>query len=86
VTIPHLPDLSPAPAGLFLSTDGFQAYAPAIRDAFTNRVAHGQIVKTYSVTHLTKAAAGRYSPGSRFPPSRPILAKCPRTVTPSGLK
>ena len=35
-----------------ISTDGFTPYLTAIRDAFGNRVAHGQIVKTYSVTHL----------------------------------
>jgi hypothetical protein len=35
-----------------ISTDGFLPYLPAIRDAFGNRVAHGQIIKTYSTTHL----------------------------------
>src|SRR5437588_4153998 len=45
------------------STDGFSPYETAIRRVFGNRVAHGTIVKTYSVTHLgTKAAQHRYSP------------------------
>ncbi len=35
-----------------ISTDGYHPYRNAIRDAFTNRVAHGVVVKTYSVTHL----------------------------------
>src|SRR5262245_14094219 len=36
-----------------ISSDGFLPYQPAIRAAFGNRVAYGQINKTYSVTHLT---------------------------------
>jgi transposase-like protein len=46
-----------------ISTDGFHPYKNAIRDAFGNRIAHGTITKTYSVTHLAvKEAARRYSP------------------------
>ena len=43
-----------------ISTDGFLPYKNAIRDAFGNRVAHGTITKTYSVTNLGTAAAVRY--------------------------
>src|SRR5262245_17808875 len=35
-----------------ISTDGYHPYKTSIRDAFGNRVAHGTVVKTYSVTHL----------------------------------
>ena len=46
-----------------ISTDGFHPYKLAIRNAFGNRIAHGIITKTYSVTHLAvKDAARRYSP------------------------
>ena len=45
-----------------ISTDGFKPYKNAIRDAFGNRIAHGIVQKTYSVTHLSKEAASRYSP------------------------
>ena len=48
-----------------ISTDGFLPYQNAIRDAFGNRVAHGVINKTYSVTNLAvKDAARRYSPAA----------------------
>ncbi len=47
-----------------ISTDGFHPYRPAIRDAFGDRVAHGVINKTYSVTDLRKDAAHRYSPAA----------------------
>jgi IS1 family transposase len=66
-----------------ISTDGFPAYAPAIRDAFTNRVAHGQIVKTYSVTHLTKEAAGRYSPAAVVAVARDVVSGVPAEISTS---
>jgi transposase-like protein len=44
-----------------ISTDGFHPYRPAIRHAFGERVAHGVISKTYSVTDLRKDAAHRQS-------------------------
>src|SRR6266849_9299195 len=48
-----------------ISTDGFTPYLPAIRDAFGPKAIHGQIVKTYSVTHLTvNEASRRYSPAN----------------------
>lgn len=45
-----------------LSSDGMAAYTEAVERAFGTEVDYGQIVKTYSVTNLTKEAAGRYSP------------------------
>jgi IS1 family transposase len=43
-----------------ISTDGYHPYRNAIRDAFGNRVAHGVINKTYSVTHLAVTEASRH--------------------------
>lgn len=48
-----------------LSTDAMHAYPVAVDSGFGGRVDYGQIVKTYSVTQLTKEAATRYSPGGR---------------------
>lgn len=46
-----------------ISTDGYRAYAGAIRDAFGSRANHGVVQKTYSVTHLNVTEASRrYSP------------------------
>jgi IS1 family transposase len=45
-----------------LSSDSLHAYADAVERGFGSEVDYGQISKTYSVTHLTKEAAGRYSP------------------------
>jgi hypothetical protein len=54
-----------------ISTDGFLPYLPAIRDAFGKGAVHGQIIKTYSVTHLTVTeAARRYSRRSSRKPRR----------------
>lgn len=55
-----------------LSSDGLNAYPDAVDRGFGNEVDYGQIVKTFSVTHLLKEAAGRYSPAKvarveRFP-------------------
>ena len=45
------------PAGDSART-AFHPYRVAIRDAFGDTASHGVIVKTYSVTHLVKEAAG----------------------------
>jgi IS1 family transposase len=46
-----------------ISTDGYHPYKAAIRHTFGNRVAHGTVSKTYSVTHLNvNEASRRYSP------------------------
>jgi hypothetical protein len=60
-----------------ISTDGFHPYKLAIRNAFGNRIAHGIITKTYSVTHLAvKDAARRYSPAQVVAPLRGRVALC----------
>jgi IS1 family transposase len=45
-----------------ISSDALRAYEDAIERGFGSDVDYGQIVKTYSVTPLGKAAAVRYSP------------------------
>ena len=55
-----------------ISTDGFHPYKPAIRAAFGPDAQHGVIVKTYSVTHLSKEAATRYSPAAVVAVSREV--------------
>jgi len=66
-----------------ISSDGFLPYQPAIRDAFGNRVAHGVITKTYSVTHLVKEAAGRYSPAAVVAVSRDVISGVPAEISTS---
>jgi hypothetical protein len=47
-----------------LSSDGLAAYRETVEDVFESEVDYGQVVKTFSVTHLGnfKEAASRYSP------------------------
>ena len=66
-----------------ISTDGFLPYLRAIRDAFHGRVAHGQIIKTYSVTHLSKEAASRYSPASVVAVAREVVSGVPAEISTS---
>ncbi len=66
-----------------ISTDGFRPYTNAIRDAFGGRVAHGVVVKTYSVTHLVKEAAGRYSPAAVVAVSRDVVSGIPAEISTS---
>jgi len=66
-----------------ISTDGFLPYQNAIRSAFGNRVAHGQIVKTYSVTNLSKSAAMRYSPAQVVAVSREVVSGVPAEISTS---
>ena len=60
-----------------ISTDGFHPYRPAIRDTFGSEASHGVIVKTYSVTHLSKEAATRYSPAAVVAVSREVASGDP---------
>jgi IS1 family transposase len=64
-----------------ISTDGFLPYQNAIRSAFGNRVAHGQIVKTYSVTNLGKSAAVRYSPAQVVAVARDVVSGIPVEIS-----
>ena len=66
-----------------ISTDGFHPYRPAIRDAFGDRVAHGVITKTYSVTDLRKDAAHRYSPAAVVAVSREAVIGIPSEISTS---
>lgn len=45
-----------------LSSDALNVYGEAVERGFGSEIDYGQIVKTYSVTNLSKAASGRYSP------------------------
>jgi len=56
-----------------LSTDAMQAYPEAVEAGFGGKVDYGQIVKTYSVTQLTKEAATRYSPAEVVEVERKII-------------
>jgi len=67
-----------------ISTDGFLPYQNAIRSAFGNRVAHGVIVKTYSVTNLAvKDAARRYSPAQVVAVARDVVSGVPAHISTS---
>jgi len=66
-----------------ISTDGFHPYKPAIRDAFTNRVAHGVVQKTYSVSDLRKDASHRYSPASVVAVNYDVVSGVPAEISTS---
>lgn len=67
-----------------ISTDGFHPYRNAIRDAFGNRVAHGIVNKTYSVTHLaTPEASRRYSPAAVVAVARDVVSGVPAEISTS---
>jgi IS1 family transposase len=67
-----------------ISSDGFKPYQPAIRDAFGNRVAHGIVAKTYSVTHLNvNEAARRYSPAAVIAVSHDVVSGIPAEISTS---
>jgi hypothetical protein len=67
-----------------ISTDGLHFYKNAIRDAFGNRVAHGVINKTYSVTHLAVTEASRrYSPAQVVAVVRDVVSGVPTDISTS---
>ena len=66
-----------------ISTDGFHPYRPAIRDAFGDRVAHGVITKTYSVTDLRRDASHRYSPAAVVAVAREAVIGDPEEISTS---
>jgi len=69
-----------------ISTDGLAFYRPAIWDAFGNRIAHGTITKTYSVTHLAvKETARRYSPTAVIAAERDAVNGMPEQITQATL-
>lgn len=67
-----------------ISTDGYHPYKVAIRDAFGNRISHGTISKTYSVTHLAVTEASRrYSPAAVVAVSRDVESGVPAEISTS---
>lgn len=67
-----------------ISTDGFKPYQTAIRAAFGNRIAHGVVNKTYSVTHIgMKEAARRYSPAQVVAVEYDVVSGVPTEISTS---
>lgn len=67
-----------------ISTDGLHYYKGSIRDAFGNRIAHGVIRKTYSVTHLNvREASRRYSPAQVVAVTREVESGVPAHISTS---
>jgi IS1 family transposase len=60
-----------------ISSDALAAYEDAIERGFGTEVDYGQIVKTYSVTPLGKAAAVRYSPAEVVKVERNVISGMP---------
>ena len=67
-----------------ISTDGFLPYKNAIRAEFGNRIAHGVVNKTYSVTHIgLKEAARRYSPAQVVAVEYDVVSGVPAEISTS---
>lgn len=67
-----------------ISTDGYLPYKNAIRAEFGNRVAHGVVNKTYSVTNLAvKDAARRYSPAQVVAVEYDVVSGVPADISTS---
>lgn len=67
-----------------ISSDGYNPYRDTIRHAFGNRVSHGVIAKTYSVTHLaTPEASRRYSPAAVVAVNRHAISGAPAEISTS---
>jgi len=67
-----------------ISTDGFLPYKNSIRAEFGNRIAHGTVNKTYSVTHLAvKDAARRYSPAQVIAVDYDVVSGVPAEISTS---
>jgi IS1 family transposase len=66
-------------ARIQLSSDGLPAYEDAVERGFGSEVDYGQLVKTYSLSHLgsMKEAATRYSPSEVVKIERNIIAGNP---------
>lgn len=65
-----------------ISTDGLHYYETAIRFAFGNRVAYGQIIKSY-VGEPPRDAARRYSPGIVVAVDRQVISGVPAHISTS---
>jgi len=60
-----------------ISSDSLAAYEDAIERGFGSEVDYGQVVKTYSLTPVGKAAAVRYSPAEVVQVEKTIVAGTP---------
>ena len=60
-----------------VSSDALAAYADAMERGFGCEVDYGQVSKTYSVTALTKDAAGRYSPADVIKVEKTVISGMP---------
>jgi IS1 family transposase len=60
-----------------ISSDSLAAYENAIEQGFGSEVDYGQVVKTYSVTPLGKAAAVRYSPAEVVSIEKTVVSGAP---------
>ena len=60
-----------------LTTDALNAYPEAVESGFGSEVDYAQLVKTYSVTHLNKEAASRYSPAEVVKTEKTIVNGMP---------
>lgn len=68
-----------------ISTDGLHYYETAVRFAFGNRIAYGQIIKTY-VGEPPKDAARRYSPGTVVAVDRQVISGVPSKISTSHVE
>ena len=60
-----------------LTSDALNAYPEAVESGFGSEVDYAQLVKTYSVTHLNKEAASRYSPAEVVKTEKTIVNGMP---------
>lgn len=71
-----------------LSSDGLTAYPEAVERGFGCEVDYGQLVKTYSVENLGKAASVRYSPAEVVKTEKTVIQGMPdvRRITTSHVE
>jgi IS1 family transposase len=60
-----------------ITSDALRTYPEAVESGFGTEVDYGQLVKTYSVTHLNKEAASRYSPAEVVKTERTVITGMP---------
>lgn len=60
-----------------LSSDALIAYPEAVERGFGSEIDYGQIVKTFSVTNLSKEAAARYSPAEVVKTDKSVIVGMP---------
>lgn len=60
-----------------LSSDALASYADAVKISFGPEIDYAQVVKTYSVSHLQKDAASRYSPADVVKVENKVISGSP---------